>query len=644
MKSNYNVRKAKKSDYVDIKNFFNKYNKYQIGNQKLEVEDIELSFEVKEIEAMFLLYYKKKLVGTSGNFNFVYQGISLPNSIYSGFLLIDSNHRNGPAITTLNKALYQIDEKTKTHLSEVAINNKRSLKLNKLNGYTDFFDSEESISHHKLLISKLALIANTFNASNELKKIFDISKLRFKNANFDKLLGYTAYLKIGNKNLKVVIQNSKPWYIDIELISIKIIKNRNYITIELIQKDTLFTNVQILNESSEHIASKKMNSTKTLLKIKPEFNTMSIKILHKTKGILELSMESFILDKERNMNKKIYLSKNNFFDCFVFNKLNGDITLYKDDKELLIEKNLRVKFNEKPQINIIILNDNKFKITTKTSNNIISKVIQFTSNGYYITYDFIDSNISNIIKCGVEIFHGNYYLEHNNKFERFNLGIIPPENEDFVKAKNFKSNKKIYLLEDGKYLMQVNSDHPSSNQMLYRPLFLVRNNNKLTYNVQMKKNATINNKVNFMNKKFIPIQIENIRAFNITGHGYFTTKESIDSKIEKHKYHQNNKIILFINGTNNVLISFNLISYGRIYLYEDNQYTELKNMDFWRERYEKITLYSEKNDGYISLYIRNAYINFYKNKNKIFFKLYLKEYRNNKIEIYNDGGITYEKH
>lgn len=647
MENQYTIKKYTSQNFSDIKDFFNKHSKYQIGNEKLEIEDIELSFKAKEIDSMYLLYYNNVLVGTSATFHFIYQGYYFENSIYTGFLLIDSNHRMGSAIKKLNNMAYKYDNGENSHLTEINIENKRSLKLSKLNGYVKFEMSLEDISHHILLINKLPLISNVFQSSSEMKEIYDINSLKFQKAEWEDELGYKAHLEMSNKKLEFIIKNVKPWYIDIDLIKLKLISNNKETIVSITQKSIDFNYIDIFNSKEELIFQQNIDQENNIIKIPNSSNNiLKFTIYHKTRGKLNLTAEPYIQKYNLVNNNIYYLKEHCFFDYFILDTRNGDVYIYKNGNSILNEKHIRVKFHGKIKIELIKHNDNKFEIILKDMSSTVRKFITFNTNGYNIYYDFSKDNHFNLIKCGISIMNENYYIYNGNDFEIFNLGISPPENIDFLKKKYFSTKDKSFLLEGGQYYMNIKSEMKSSNQLLYRPLFLVDNSGQyLEYTATFKK---LEKNIKFSsNYKLIPIHLKNIRAY--TCNKYNNLNENIykNSKIKYYinDYYQIEKNIKFSNANQNKLIVyFDLHTNGKILLYEDNKYQKLNNMDFWRQRFEEVMFYSENKHSYFHLSMENQYFHFFKNGKYITFKVVLEtnEKMSSSLKIKSYGGILYE--
>lgn len=646
MKSYYTIKKYDSHCLSDIKEFFNKYSKYQVGEEKLEIEDIKLSFKAKEIENMFLLYYKDTLVGTFATFHFIYQGYYFENSIYTGFLLIDSNHRKGPAINKLNSMSYKYDDGKNAHLTEINTQNKRSLKLSKLNGYVEFDNTLEDISHHVLLISKLPLMSNVFLASAELKEIYDINSLKLKKAEWKSELGYNAYLKMSNKNLQIIIKNLKPWYIDIDLISLSLFSINQEIVFNVDQIYIYFNYIEIFNLKEDLIFKQSISNKNIIIKIpKSSDNIFKVVLHHKTRGKLNLTMEPY--SQIKNVNNNIYsLQEYCFFDYFILDNRNGDIFLYKNKTPIINEKHIRVNFNSKIKIELVKHNNNTFEIILKDTSSTIRKFITFTSFGYKIYYNFEENFYLNLIKCGISIVNENYYVHNGKDFKMFNLGTSPPENVDFLKKKYFSTKDKQFLLEEGRYYMNVKSETPSSNQLLYRPLFLIGSSTQyLTYTVTFYEHTKPKEALTNYNMKHI--RLKNIRAYVCNTCNNLLEKVYINSKVKYYinDYYQIEKLIKFANSNqNDLLIYFDLKINGKVSLYEDNKYQNLQNMDFWRQRYKEVIFYSEIDNSYFNLILENRYFYFFKNGKNITFKVLLKAHENiqSLLKLKSYGGIFYE--
>lgn len=469
----YIVRTATEEDSEQIADFFNRNSAYQVDTEGLSEHDVQLSFDVKEIKKLFLLMNDNKIVGTSGMFDFVFEGTVHPGSTYSGFLLIDPSVRDGTAIRTLYESLQQaLTGSEKTFLAEINVDNKASMQLSRLNGYTLFDESWEDAARYILLRSDLSKIRGAFQRRKR-GQIVTGTKIQLLKAIW---VGdsYVASFQIDGMILTVYINGTFPWKIESEDFSFEFNEN----TLSGSYNQTTITDVNAHFENEQSTAY-----TNGIVMTKTTDEVISVSFTYnRIETVIRMSQ-----NEKRKAGKPVVLP----IDHPVLSKAtvdmsSGDITYWSGDVEFITD--LFPRFWSGVSRNVSVKHDGHMIILTVLVDDVIvKKEVTITDVDLNNRVFFEKGGVNEPIKAGLYPVHDDYYLLDKDVWRRFISGVFPEENMDFLKADKFDAYPKEYAFPDLDLKISLSSNVPSSNQMRIRPLMLMSDVSENRYVVHVEK-------------------------------------------------------------------------------------------------------------------------------------------------------------
>lgn len=637
------VRNYKKSDYQMLADFFNKNRVYQVNNAPLTAQDVELTFKAKEIKRMYLLFEKNKLIGTSGLFNFIYEGIYVNDGIYSGFLLIDSNQRNGQAIKALYETLYHSDEKSifGTYYAEINLENKASLQLSKLNGYVAFDGSYEDTDHYLLLRSDLSKFSKTFEASGIFRSMYNMETLKKKNMYWNHDKGYVGNIEISKKDITLYLKEQHPWFIKLDFGQIYLIQlNEKYAKLFFSFDDTFIRNATVIVDEKEVYSTQKLNtdikSNETIIPFSKGGNYKVVLENYDRKSKIAINLTAKPLNYLKiSEDKNPIIFNGTFFSSIIFDSSNGDLTYFKGSRKIIVDSFARLKI---PKDSVFVIEDkhsNFFSICLHNEFGEIKKNIEVNKDNLVISIDFSSYHDKGMFKFGPKIVHNNYYVEsEEGHYQRFDWETNPKESMDFLKSSLFDKTDKKYLLEDGSIEMCVSSDNVSSNQMSYRPLFLADESASIfNYKISVKSlNTTYSSKRDFdlLNFNSQKISISNLRIFETNSSTSFIEHyEGVKKKLPEIlcSSSQNNKgTTLIWNGSAKLRsdfleVYFEIKQLGSIKYYDFCSSNLLRENGPWDEVREEANFVNLTTSRKFSVLADSTDIFFYKKRNKIHFRI-----------------------
>lgn len=625
----YVVRECTEKDYPAICSFFNKNNKYQIGENPLNIDDIILSFKLKEMKHFYGLFNENTLLGTTGLFDFIFEAKHYDNSIFSGFLLIDKNVRDGSAIKKLFMALQNTNNmECKTYLCEINSENKPSLQLAKMNGYVEFNKSWEDYSHHILLRSDLSKIKNINSKHN------DIINYKFLESYWENNSYFSNFLF--NKNNKILfgIINSNPWFINTDQYTFKYYNGCLHYNI----KDNNLT-CSVCGKYTKKIILKKNKGSLNIRNNKINLN------LYKSQDLFgKYTLENRIFNKEC---KKSFIKPNinKVINEMKIDKVNGDIIYVANNIKLIKDIFPRINSEIYSKITIEEKNNNHILITSENSNYVIKKDVFILNNSVKNKITFISSNAT-ITKYGLLFLHNNYYVNTSNKKENFSpyegnkYTKNHSENDDFVKASLFTNNSKKYYFPEFDLKLSVETSESNSNQMTYRPLIIknlnYKNIQKSFYNLNFQKKYDDKQNVNLSNYNFIKLDIKKIFSrIELSNEPTFISR-GVKKLKEINFIKKDDLLIINDNIGHYTGIYFQFKIQGRIFACHDKDKIELHDNGMWLEFPKYVFIINESKKNFTKIISNDSRLFMFKKHNTIYMRIVHDNYKSKKIIIRNE--------
>lgn len=615
----YIVRECTQEDYQDICDFFNRNNAYQVNDIPLNVEDVKLSFALKEMKHFYGLFYNGKLVGSTGLFDFIYEAKHFRNSIFSGFLLIDPTVRDGSAIKKLFFALQNNKNiEGKTYLCEINLENKASLQLSRLNGYVLYKDSWEDQDHYLLLrsdISKIENITNKFSSSNKIK-------YKFISAIWDKNSYFAKFLIDSNKEASFGIFDFNPWIVKTDRYYFKFYEDCLYwkfkdenLSFTILENDLREYNK--ISDSSGSIIVRKKN--------------LSLKLYENNNLTRFYTLDNnFLNDTNNDLKFEVYEShENETIDKIKINKINGDITYYINNKEVILDVFPRINSSIISKVKIK-RNDNYISISVINSNYSVTKDIFISKKGIKNKITFVSSK-KFLAKYGLRFFHNNYYLNNETSVDYFfpyegsKYTKNNDENDEFAKKDLFKVANRYYYFPEFDVTLTVKTDELSSNQMNYRPLILSKlnkNEKTIRYNIDFKKsNNLLENNSYFDNYELMKINIKRIYTRKEIDNKPAFVSTKVMSPLKSNYVRENN--LLKIKKLNGLFtgVYFKFKIQGNIFACDSVRKLELHENGPWLEFPEYVIIINKRNKTYSKFYSKNSRFFLYKKHNTIYMRV-----------------------
>lgn len=643
----YIVRECTSDDYQTIADFFNNNEAYQVDNYPLTYEDISISFELKEIRHFYGLFLNDKLVGTTALFHFIFEAVHYNDSIFSGFLLIDPSLRDGSAIRNLFLTLQKNSNivGNKSYFCEINLENKASLQLSKLNGYTLFNKSWEDSCHYILFrsdLSKLKKVTNQFIGKKN-KESYKFKKSYWKNGSYFA----SFYSNDNDDEVNFGINSDNPWFIKSS--RFKIYFKNNYLHWTFNANSSV---KRLLFEFGDESYS--TNDLNSFLKLDNSFKSVHVTMFMEqdkifrhyyldNKGIYDID-DSVISIKLSDLNVP--------FTSININKNNGDIIYKIGDEQVIsdvfprtdssLKSDVKISFKE-DTLDIFVTNEvSKIKKTVFFKNNIISNRIKFYCKSTLIS------------KYGIRILHKNYFLAKDNETSKFyayqlseNINLNnPKENMDFAKMGLFNLKDKYYYLPEYNMRFIVSSTELSSNQMTYRPLIISKFgkgnvDHTSSYTISFDKlmdfmPLDINDKLKNYNKYKLRIRKILRRSEKNDLSAFTSTLVNVPREVD---YTFSDDVIEVERSSGLYTgLYFNFKMQGNIFVKDDLRYLKLFENGEWIEFNNQLMIINESKKNYFKFESLGNRLFIYKKHNTIYMRIISRNNSKNKIKI-NTRGI-----
>ncbi|MEY8536889.1 hypothetical protein AALM99_00320 [Lactococcus muris] len=627
--SAYRVRTLVEEDIPQIVDLFNKNKVYQFQNgAPVTLEDFCLTLAIKETSHFYVLEKNGKIIGTTAFFKFITFGVLPVNESYSGFLLIDVEHRTGAAISLLHKeVLFDIVNcDFHTHFTEISRYNKASLTLSKRNGFSKFEGSYEDMNHCYLLRSLLPKVLKAFKFTGDLENKYDINTFKIIEQT-DKADISTLLTEISGKKM-VYRCFSKAYYpfdIQLDLFRLYIFKEnkRYYLRCEFYSEQVSFVKARIGN-----LKYVKLSRKKNQIEIKKApLNFLIQGVVYTDIGEIRVQLH-YREPTDEKIN--IQLNQSMLSYRLVVNRSNGSLFFIKNDKAFIEDTYLL--FARPEEVKFLVEEyENKISIRCIGEHLDIHKVIELYPNRlearYYIK-EFPAENKEKVLKYGMKILEQDYLIQEEGATFPYVPGQLPNELDDFVSAHQFKTRDLCYLIISEKLKLTYSTQNPTSNQMQYRPLSFIKLDNfrnvKIDYSIKFEKKATQNFNIDFREFRAVNLNwksIRNLKAYTAMEDGAVNYR--LDQKRRSLFYRidmEEGK--LYIGDSKNRMFSYKVLEFSwscssRVEAWIHDAFYAYKNKGpIWEAR-ENILIVDRGKNRYLSITAEQGKIYSFKESNKI---------------------------
>lgn len=661
------ISEASARDYTDVVQLFNKNQVYQFSNGiPLTEEDLEITMKIKEVSNLFLLRNHDSVIGTTAFFKFITHGCLNWKSSYSGFLLIDSENRNGQAITFLYKEI--LDKITKLGVvnfyTEISKYNKVSLSLSKLNGFKENSETYEDILHCRSLKSNLPKVLGTFRLSNYYGKEYDLSTFQILEEVENPSNGITEMrIKVSEEEILFKMEDiaNLPYFLKMELFQIEILEERgNY-----------FLKVNFLSNDLEKVCAK-VGKYKfvTLTRNKPSIALSKRSKVHSIQASLITKYGNIDVQLERR------LSKNKNQEIFLNRKFQGYDLSISPNGSLCFRKKERFVFEDSfllcslPEESIFKVKEDEncvyVKLTYRGAT--IQKKIQFNDNEtikcFYHFNRKAKELFPNLLKQVFKIYPQEYLIKEGMYYRAYIPGVYPVELDDFIRSDDFEEKTfTFYVPSEGKKI-QYYPPGKASNQMQFRPLSIIENGSLKRIAYQFTISDTPFTKENIKlygdwEKKASYLEtnnnmLENLQNIHVEEEKNYGTKRLLANR--KNYPHaipflSYNQIVLPVHSipidSDFFSISFDYKIRGKIEQIRYGERIPYDNKSYILENMQEILLYDVNQDRYLQFFANNGVFYSYRENNKLKIRciftseanheinMKIKEYRKSEENEYN---------
>lgn len=631
------IFEASSNDYTEVVCLFNKNQAYQFSNGvPLTERDLELTMKIKEVSNLFLLSNGDTVIGTVAFFKFITHGCLDCKSSYSGFLLIDSEHRSGQAITYLYKTILEkITNLGITNLyTEISKYNKPSLSLSKLNGFREYSGTYEDILHCRSLKSNLPKILSTFRISNYRNKEDDLSSFKILEEveNFSKN-ETEVRAKVSEEDILLKIENEAnlPYFLKMNLFQIEIVE----------EKGSYYLKFKFFSDTVE----------KVQVKIgKYRFYTLTQKnpSLLLSRRARRLNVQASIITKNGNIDVQLERCKASFYvqETPLVRKFQGYDLFISRVGSLLFKKDGRAIFEDSflifssPVDSLLKVKEVRDEVRVQLSYQgaSIHKIIKFIDEEKIeCSYRFNQKAkdlFPDLIKQIFKIYPQEYLIKEDGCYRVYIPGIYPVEHDDFIQSDGFKErNFDYYIPSEGKHLQYV-PPGPSSNQMQFRPISLIdgKKVDRICYQFTISRLPFIKTKPRVNKDR------DNLDLYKPTTRDLLKYLHNVQVEEEKNygtkrmlinrkKYLNiglvscHNQIVIVNNVTSIdsdlYSISFDYRIFGRIEQVRYGEYIHYDNKSYILENYQELMIYDTKEDRYLKFYAPNGVFYSYRENNHL---------------------------
>lgn len=519
--STYRVRTLVEEDIPQIVDLFNKNKVYQFQDgAPLTSEDFCLTMAIKETSHFYVLEKNEKIIGTTAFFKFITFGALPLNESYSGFLLIDVEHRTGAAISLLHKeVLFDIVNcDFHTHFTEISRYNKASLTLSKRNGFSKFEGSYEDVNHCYLLRSSLPKVLKAFKFTGDLESKYDINTFKIIEQT-DAADISTLLTEISGKKMiyRCFSKAHYPFDIQLDLFRLYIFKenNRYYLKCEFYSEQVYFVKARVGNFKYVKLSRKK---NQIAIK-KVTLNFLIQGVVYTEIGEIKVQLH---YRQPANEKMNIHLNQSMFSYRLIVNRSNGSLLFVKNDRPFIEDTYLLFALPEDVRF-LVEEYENKIIIRCIGEHLDIHKVIELHPNKlearYYIK-ELPDENRGKVLKYGMKILEQDYLIQEEGTPFPYVPGQLPNELDDFVSMKQFKISDLCYLIISEKLKLTYSTQNPAANQMQYRPLSFIKLDNykniRVDYSIKFEKKETQNFNMDFREFREVNINWKSIK--NVTAY------------------------------------------------------------------------------------------------------------------------------
>ncbi|MGY3713639.1 MULTISPECIES: GNAT family N-acetyltransferase [Lactococcus] len=518
--SDYRIRELKEEDVPKVVDLFNRNKVYQFKNgELLTAEDFHLTKSIKEITHFYILEKNNKIVGTTAFFKFITFGALPEPETYSGFLLIDSEYRTGTAISLLHKEvlLEIINSGFHTHYTEISKYNRASLNLSKRNGFSKFEDSYEDIYHCYLLRSSLPKVLKAFKFTGDLSNKYDINTFRIIEEKSNKnITTFLTEISKEKMNYRCFSKAKYPFDIKLELFRLYIFKENDkyYLQCDFYSENMYFVKAKINNLKYTKLTRKRN---------KKEIKNITGDIFVQSEVFADIGKIKIQLHyKEQNdLKKPIKLNKKVFSYKLMVNPDNGSLYITNNSGEVILEDTF-LQFSL-PQDVIFLVDEykNRININCIGENINIQKIVELSPNNINNKYQFIEipkRDYGKFVKFGLRFWKQDYLILEGNHYVPYVPGYFPNEQDDFLRAEEFKKKKFCYIINSEQLKLTYNCSSNSSNQMQYRPLSYMEltsiEDMQLNYSIHLER-LSIHDDILCLNElEIIEVNWKNFREFS----------------------------------------------------------------------------------------------------------------------------------
>ncbi|AYG02063.1 GNAT family N-acetyltransferase [Lactococcus allomyrinae] len=623
----YHVRLFQQKDVPQIIQLFNKNQVYQFQNSKLLMaEDFLLTMAIKEMSHFYVLEKGNEIVGTTAFFKFITFGPVSEENSYSGFLLIDSEHRTGAAISLLQKEVLMdiTNFNFHTHFTEISRYNKASLNLSKRNGFAIFNESYEDMYHCYLLRSSLPKILKAFKFTGNLEDKYDINTFKIIDEQEDKSVSViTTEISGERMQYQVFPQAQFPFDIKLELFRLFIYKENKkfYVKCEFYSKQVKFVKINL-----GKLKYTKLTREKSIFEIKTYNSNILLKAIVIT-DIGEIKVQLHYKEPHEEQ-RVLFLNKEFFSYRLKFNLKNGSLYLMRGNEKIIEDIFLQFSKPEDAQYSIEEFSD-KLVIQCKGKTIDIIKTIELKLDTFKATYTIKKLDILNppVAKYGLKIENQDYLIEEENNLIPYVPGIYPDELDDFIKVELFKKNKMSYVIDSEKLGVSFFSEGPLSNQMQFRPLGYVElkyYTNDINYCIKFSKKRvkSFNKNIGDSEKVAIPWQaIKNYQVYtnnemSLVKHNVKKTHINLECMIDSEKEQmliKNNQKIT----QNYIVFEFSYICSSKIQMWKYDEFYTYENKGGVWESNKELLLFEKIKNKYFRIQVEKGRIYSFKENNKL---------------------------